>query len=977
MMQSSGINNLDFFSGGGGGNGMNMSGMGNSGMGMNGMSLPSSLDTLSDKNPLQYGRGNRIINRNNTHLLSVAAPYTAKLQRIMKYTNAHNERINTLNKQVFSQNKSAEFIRTIDYDQMKMVREIVVPEMKGLITYIVQQVEVKGIHFQYANKVISPIYKELLEHNWDPLIAESFFKYIVDGFILFRFQPHPELFEIPVILDPFEYIIQFKRNEFSKNEYQIFNRLGKDVTDEVFIDTLYAPDTNGQLTSPASELIIPTIDHIIRCAAYEQSVIDQRYPTRVLVNQLPRYNNNQNNNSNDDNKGMMDPQLVLNLPHENLGRSGLGGGNKKKGITNIDGAIGSFIGSNDHILHNNGNDTFDPLMYNMMRNLGMQGKSTDNLQDELELIENIKKQALLIHPANDSHQNDLWQLAPGISVMTLPAAPEPAFFLQLCDRYQQTCSQKLNLPLDITNIKSQGHLYANETEFVTRRIHTAVYPYAKRLKHIYNFSLSQIYGTASYLQSVLDEIIKIEADIKKRQEKQELKQKALDQEQEDQHINNTYLNNHYKNLSMFNNGNDNDNDVKSKTSKKTNSAKSKASKGDDGGGTGSMAISTDEDMKSDADADDDDNDHKRNRPVTRSKKLKEAEEKRDRVIVAQTCLRNFTLDEKDNMSHTADINTHLENAQEDEDITKDSEDRNKNTKLQGKSNTTKGSGSGSGTGSDKVIKSNMSIENKNSKPSKPNPNPNNEDDDTTTTTNENGFTQEEELENILNELQDAEDAMGSSCSLHLDINWLKEIDDMSMRDKLQHNPTEVLQEFRNKAHVLTQLLIKYTNGKIDPQDQELIQTNSDVIEKFNSAYPGHAHNSYIPNEPNKYMNDIYNISVLRNNGSTFALGENNSNIYSNNNVNNNNNSKRGRSKDDDDRSSRKKKRGNNPDDDDDPDDENFKIVIDSDSDANFEYVAGKIQKGDKVSKERLTKYTKTLRNRLKAKIMAQIKNKGR
>ena len=441
----------------------------------------------------QYGENNKLIDRNRTHLAAVAAPYTAKLQRIIKFTESQQNKFDELNKNVFSQGGGNKYIRTVDYDQMKMIAEVVLPETGNLTTFLKQHVATRKLNFQYSGRIIKPIILEKLEFTWEPLIPQGYDSYINDGFLMFGFQEHPDLFEIPVILNPFDYHVEFIRNKYGKNEYRMFDCEGNDVSDEIFIDDMFAPDTNGSLTSPMSKLLLPTISHVIRESGYEKSMIQQQNPDRTVTNMRgDRYdNNNDDDDDNNKNNNKNDLRLVnnvLKLPNGN------------KSVTGVNGLYGTADSNNNirkltNVNYNNPNNIkINALALALAQNYSKTGKSTDDIENNMEILEKLNNTAYFIRSANDRCNNNVWEMGPGYAVDTLPAAPTPTHFLNLIERYEQICSKTLNLPIDITNSKPHGHMYSSESDFIARRIKDAAFPYAQRLKHIFNLMISHIYG---------------------------------------------------------------------------------------------------------------------------------------------------------------------------------------------------------------------------------------------------------------------------------------------------------------------------------------------------------------------------------------------------------------------------------------------------------------------------------------------------
>jgi hypothetical protein len=825
---------------------------------------------------LQYTGDKIIVNRNRTHLLSVACPYTAKLARIMQFTEMNNRKLQ-------SRDENCTVV-DLDLDHMKMIKEIVLPEMDGLITFLTQQVATKKLDIKYANKIILLEYKKIFERNWEPLIKESFDGYIAYGLILFRMQPHIDLFKVPVMLDPFDYKILYRKNEFNKNEYRIFDKQGNDLTKDIFIDVMYQPDSNGQVTSPIAGLILPTIEHIIRMAAYEQTLMQQLYPDRVISNLKPQSNADDNNDLEEEEDpnapAVKFKNTVVKMPD----------GTYAKQPDNLRGSNAILTNNSKRLKNNAGNTAnVDASLLHIYKNQALTGGSTDSLEREKLFMEYMKDSALLIHPANDKCSTSIWQLAPGLSLGTLPPATAPPDFLALLDRYEQICSKKLNLPIDITNAKPHGHMFSSETNFVTKRIKEAAFWYAQRTNQVFNLMISDIYGTSSHFLAILREKMELTEKIALREKtkKKNLKRKQLEEK------------------------NNNNNNSSSES-------------------------------ESDSELDDNGKKKKKKPKVTRvPKQMQILEEKQNEFIVARTVLANMTTNpESETVDTHVNSKSQLENHQTDETNTKEAKDRNDrkpgdnkhHKSIQSKLNEMKDNGVVNPQ-TNTFMHAKFDLKANNGKKLK----------------KDQPIIDEEEMLTILDMTIEAESILGNSSGFTITVNWLRDIEEMSWRDRLENNQPVALEEFTNKINILSELLHKYSGGQLEESEKQALQ-NHQAIETYNTLY-NNKPTKYMPmsNSGSTSMNDPFNLSMnLKSN--TYSIGNNNGNAgqsnynnYNNNNNNNNNNKRKFNNNNYNNNNSNNNNHNNNPNnnhnntnnDDDDDDDDGDKKMNGGDKKQNF------------------------------------------
>lgn len=799
---------------------------------------------------LQLGPGNQILNRNRQYLLSTPAPYTAKLKLIMKFCETQNKKLNSNNNfslNIFNQSSSSNNnnnnnfpysgnndntigggsnllnlgnelkqsnggtkgarkgagVRVVDYGMMQIIKELVYPENEGLITALTQTVRSKSMTFKHAFNIIKPAIDNILKMNWEPQIDQFFIGCIQYGFILFRMKPHAEVYKVPIILNPFHFYITYTIDEFSKNVYTIYDLANNDVSKEVFIYDMYPPGDQGEITSPLAHLITPTISYIFLQAAYEQSIIQQHHPDRVLsVAKFPTPNVQPRDNGEEERPALLAKSLVLGKMPDGraapITSAGYVNDTEQQRIAREDEPTGLT----------------EDFLREMMKTFARTGQTMDQMKMSIQFMKILKDNSMVVHPPDVIHPNAIIQLAPGFNIQNLPAAGVPDYYLELLEQYRRICSQQLNLPLELTNTRSTGRIYSSESDLVLRRTKEAAFVYANTCNQLFNLMLAHIYGTS-------DNYLACERQIESIQEQQLLnKQKQKEQLR-----------------------------LKRKRDKENGIDSDSSSSSD-----------------SDSDSDSDSSTKKRKKIVRQPKKLKEALEQKDAIIQGQNILHNITIQPgSDSVTDTttqpikgtiiADnaINTHLEN----HDHTTNTDEVKtpvKVTTTTTKSNKIKSKPQQK----QNQQQSNISSANKFRLEANGQFNHYHHYDHNNT----DNLISEEEVKDVLNLVADGTIGISNPCGLTVKLNWLTMIEDLELQDKINNNNPEVVRDLQEMVQKLRQQLAYYSGSHLLEDEIKAFNTTKEIDHA--QHIQGHSYvNSYVPNYNQQSMNDPLNMSVDR------------------------------------------------------------------------------------------------------------------
>lgn len=114
----------------------------------------------------------------------------------------------------------------------------------------------KKLYFLHKAFKIKPEYHNSLRAHWEAFLVDYMHNVLLYGICLVKIIKHPQLLEIPIVLDINLNTVQFAINaDTNEYEYVVVNDLNGDVRDDVYVVSKYKPCPDGTLTSPTASLM--------------------------------------------------------------------------------------------------------------------------------------------------------------------------------------------------------------------------------------------------------------------------------------------------------------------------------------------------------------------------------------------------------------------------------------------------------------------------------------------------------------------------------------------------------------------------------------------------------------------------------------------------------------------------------------------------------------------------------------------------
>jgi hypothetical protein len=453
------------------------------------MSFSSLSPLTSATEPGIRGSGgfrNDMIDRSRTCLFSVPGPYMAQLGRILRYAGCINGSTCALRRQI-EEAKTGRIIEEqfFDRDHMHLLKSVVLPETESECLQIIQQIKLRQISFEHVEYKLRKRYVDLLVRHWEPLIDRIIFDCIVYGFYLVRMKPDMELHEVPIVLDPMDYRISFCKNEFGQNEYTIRDLQveAKILNETIDIYIMYPPNNDGQMTSPLSRLLNPTISMIHTRASLEHSNLMQQYPERVCTYPQPQAPQRPTGtyNPNFTGSGVPTPAAMF-----AGGLTPLGTPMTTPGNTDAK----RFAAPSQPYYDEHQQQILQ--IRNMFQEMDGVPGGTQHMEEKVSSILAFQDRCnVRIRPPSAEDGHIVHHLSPGMNMFELNPPPPPPHFEYLMQAYREACQRVFNLPLERV---SRKHVYASEKDILTEQAEEAAYPYAKHVETTFNLLANRIYG---------------------------------------------------------------------------------------------------------------------------------------------------------------------------------------------------------------------------------------------------------------------------------------------------------------------------------------------------------------------------------------------------------------------------------------------------------------------------------------------------
>ena len=355
-----------------------------------------------------------------------------------------------------------------------------------------------GLEFSHATSTLVPHYEETMEHEYTEY-SRGWIRYQNKfGFALSILQPDPEMVRIPCILNPLSYSVWFARNQYNKLVWTVYDMNGE-VRDDIFVDCMYEPQSNGQLTSPMFYLIDAFISYVTLRATLEQVNAQQVFHNLILEDHSPPA---LWQDSDPDRPFLNARDLPRDAGFFNLGAPG-----------NL-----ALMGTTPLTSNNNANPLLNatnmggPLTSKLIkvlellaRNRSQAGEIVNTESMTMKLINDVVDAALKTRPPTPNNPHAVYVVSDGWVLRPMPPPQPPHHYVELIDDYRWELRRVFGLPPSEDSMGPR-QMFKDERQLMERRRQKAVYNCAFNLERLLKKTLAHVYGRLDQIYNIMQQL---------------------------------------------------------------------------------------------------------------------------------------------------------------------------------------------------------------------------------------------------------------------------------------------------------------------------------------------------------------------------------------------------------------------------------------------------------------------------------------
>ena len=388
---------------------------------------------------------------------------------------------------------------------MAFIQNHIEPQVLEQTSIYTDEVLNPGMTFRHPTRTLKKRYETDLIAAYTHFGKEWQRYQLKFGIALYKFKPDPRFIQLPCILDPMAYNCYYARNQFNELVWTIYDMEGNERQD-IFVDCLYEPQADGQLTSPMYRLIDAYISNIIVRAELEQTNAQQIFPNLILEDHsnplawqdqdpdAPGAGNVIDVDASG-NLGTLGTLAALTAPSTNMAR-GPGGDYAANSAIDGVGRGGPPVSAREQRYRE---------IVALQRS--RQGRSVFNDSTDMMLntINDVINSALLTRPPTAADPHAVYSVSNGWVLRTMQSPNPPHNYHGLIDEYIDISYRVFGLP-NLSQIGGQRQMVKEESQFMSKQKKQAVFNMAFWLNDLLRRILAHVFGT---MDTVMDIVLKL------------------------------------------------------------------------------------------------------------------------------------------------------------------------------------------------------------------------------------------------------------------------------------------------------------------------------------------------------------------------------------------------------------------------------------------------------------------------------------